>query len=79
MCWVHHGALLWPIKIRNTGAAIRIANADKRAAAILWKEVHKAPDKLEDLVAQLDDPGFEFTTRPQRIGHFTASPTASAP
>jgi NitT/TauT family transport system substrate-binding protein len=52
--------------------AIRVANADKRAAAVLWKEVHKAPDKLEDLVAQLDDPGFEFTTRPQRIGHFTA-------
>jgi NitT/TauT family transport system substrate-binding protein len=52
--------------------AIKVANADKRAAATLWKDVHKAPEKLEDLVAQLDDPGFEFTTRPQRIGHFTA-------
>jgi NitT/TauT family transport system substrate-binding protein len=52
--------------------AIKQANADKRAAAQLWKDVHKAPDSVEDLVAQLDDPGFEFTTRPQRIGHFTA-------
>ena len=52
--------------------AIRVANADKRAAAVLWKEVHKAPDKLEELVAQLDDPGFEFTAQPKRIGHFTA-------
>jgi NitT/TauT family transport system substrate-binding protein len=52
--------------------AIRIANADKRAAAALWKEVHKAPDKLEDLVAQLDDPGFEFTAEPKRIAHFAA-------
>jgi len=52
--------------------AIRVANADKRAAAELWKKAHNAPDKLEDLVAQLDDPGFEFTAQPKRIGHFTA-------
>ena len=51
--------------------SIKVANADKRAAAALWKEVHKAPDNLDDLVAQLNDPGFEFTSRPQRIGHFT--------
>jgi NitT/TauT family transport system substrate-binding protein len=52
--------------------SIKVANADKRAAAALWKEVHKAPDNLDDLVSQLNDPGFEFTSRPQRIGHFTA-------
>ncbi len=52
--------------------SIKIANADKRAAAALWKEVHKAPDSIDDLVAQLNDPGFEFTSRPQRIAHFTA-------
>ena len=52
--------------------SIKVANADKRAAAALWKEVQKAPDNLDDLVAQLNDPGFEFTSRPQRIGHFTA-------
>jgi NitT/TauT family transport system substrate-binding protein len=52
--------------------SIKVANADKRAAAALWKEVHKAPDAVDDLVAQLDDPGFEFTSRPQRIAHFTA-------
>ena len=54
------------------GEAIRVANADKRAAAALWKEVHKAPDSIDELVAQLDDPGFEFTARPRRIGHFAA-------
>ena len=51
--------------------SIKIANADKRAAAALWKEVHKTPDNIDDLVAQLNDPGFEFTSRPQRIAHFT--------
>jgi len=52
--------------------AIKVANADKRAAAVLWKEAQKAPDNIDELVAQLDDPGFEFTSRPQRIAHFTA-------
>jgi len=52
--------------------SIKVANADKRAAAVLWKDVQKAPDNIDELVAQLDDPGFEFTSRPQRIAHFTA-------
>jgi NitT/TauT family transport system substrate-binding protein len=52
--------------------AIKVAGADKRAAAALWKEVQKAPENIDDLVAQLNDPGFEFTSRPQRIAHFTA-------
>ena len=52
--------------------AIKVANADKRAAATLWKEVQKAPESIDDLVAQLNDPGFEFTVRPQRIGHFAS-------
>lgn len=52
--------------------AITVGNADKRAAAALWKEVQKAPESVDDLVAQLNDPGFEFTSRPQRIAHFAA-------
>ncbi len=52
--------------------SIAVAAADKRAAATLWKEAQKAPESIDDLLAQLDDPGFEFTSRPQRIGHFTA-------
>lgn len=52
--------------------SIKVASADKRAAAQLWKDTHKAPDNIDDLVAQLNDPGFEFTSRPQRIAHFTA-------
>ena len=52
--------------------SIRVANADKRAAAQLWKDTQKAPDSVDDLVAQLSDPGFEFTSRPQRIAQFAA-------
>ncbi len=52
--------------------SIKVANADKRAAATLWKEAQKAPENVDDLVALLDDPGFEFTSKPQRIAHFTA-------
>ena len=51
---------------------IEVANADKRAAAALWKEAQKAPENLDDLVAQINDPGFEFTSRPQRIAYFAA-------
>src|SRR5262249_61327104 len=50
-------------------AAIEAANADKRQAAP-WKEVQKAPESLDDLLAGLNDPGFEFTARPQKISHF---------
>jgi NitT/TauT family transport system substrate-binding protein len=37
--------------------SIRVANADKRAAAALWKDAQKAPEDIAELVAQLDDPG----------------------
>jgi sulfonate transport system substrate-binding protein len=50
--------------------SIRIASADKRAAAELWKKAQNAPDNIDDLVAQLNDPGFEFTSQPKRIAHF---------
>ncbi len=53
-------------------AAIWVANAGKRQAAALWKQVQEAPESIDDLVAQLNDPGFEFTSRPQRIAHVTA-------
>ena len=65
-------AVLFQAVANALEASIRVANADKRQAAALWKEVQKAPESLDDLVAQLNDPGFEFTARPQRIGHFTA-------
>lgn len=65
-----------PVLFKAVAAAleesIKVANADKRAAATLWKEAQKAPEPLDDLVALLSDPGFEFTSRPQRIAHFTA-------
>jgi NitT/TauT family transport system substrate-binding protein len=50
--------------------SIKAANADKRAAALLWKDAQKAPDSVDDLVAQLNDPGFEFTAQPRRIAFF---------
>lgn len=52
--------------------SIRVASADKRAAAELWKKAQNAPDNLEDLVEQLGIPGFEFTSQPKRIAHFAA-------
>src|SRR5262249_21308349 len=52
--------------------SIKVANADKRAAAILWKQARNAPDNLDGLVHLLDDPGFEFTSQPHRIAFFAA-------
>ena len=52
--------------------SIRVANADKRAAAILWKKAQNAPESVDELVALLDDPGFEFTSEPHRIAYFAA-------
>jgi NitT/TauT family transport system substrate-binding protein len=52
--------------------AIRVANADKRAAAMLWKQAQNAPDSVDVLVHLLDDPGFEFTSQPHRIAFFAA-------
>jgi NitT/TauT family transport system substrate-binding protein len=52
--------------------SIKVANADKKAAAILWKNANKASESVEDLVALLDDPGFEFTSQPHRIAYFAA-------
>jgi len=52
--------------------AIKVAAADKKAAAILWKNANKAPESVDDLVHLLNDPGFEFTSTPHRIVYFAA-------
>jgi NitT/TauT family transport system substrate-binding protein len=52
--------------------SIKVANADKRAAAVLWKEANKASESVDELVHLLSDPGFEFTTQPHRIAYFAA-------
>ncbi|HUI13821.1 MAG TPA: ABC transporter substrate-binding protein [Xanthobacteraceae bacterium] len=52
--------------------SIKVANADKRAAAILWKKAQNASESVDDLVTLLDDPGFEFTSEPHRIAFFAA-------
>jgi NitT/TauT family transport system substrate-binding protein len=52
--------------------AIKVANADKRAAAILWKKAQNASESVDDLVTLLNDPGFEFTSEPHRIAYFAA-------
>ena len=52
--------------------AISVANADKSAAAVLWKQAQNAPDSVESLVHLLNDPGFEFTSQAHRIAHFAA-------
>jgi len=52
--------------------SIKVANADKRAAATLWKDAQKATESVDELVVLLDDPGFEFTSQPKRIATFAA-------
>ena len=53
-------------------ASIRMCNADKHAAAVLWKKAQNASESIDDLLALLDDPGFEFTSQPHRIATFAA-------
>jgi NitT/TauT family transport system substrate-binding protein len=50
--------------------SIKVCNADKKAAAVLWKKAQNAPEPVDDLFALLSDPGFEFTSQPHRIAHF---------
>jgi NitT/TauT family transport system substrate-binding protein len=52
--------------------SIKVANADKHAAATLWKKAQNAPESIDELVHLLDDPGFEFTSTPHRIAYFVA-------
>jgi len=52
--------------------SIKVANADKKAAAVLWKNAQKAPEPIDELVHLLSDPGFEFTSEPHRIAYFAA-------
>ena len=52
--------------------SIKVANADKKAAAVLWKKAQKASESVDELDALLDDPGFEFTSQPHRIAFFAA-------
>jgi NitT/TauT family transport system substrate-binding protein len=52
--------------------SIKLANADKKAAAMLWKDAQKASESIDELTHLLDDPGFEFTSQPHRIAFFAA-------
>jgi NitT/TauT family transport system substrate-binding protein len=52
--------------------SIKMCNADKDAAAVLWKKAQNASESIDELRALLDDPGFEFTSQPHRIAYFAA-------
>ena len=52
--------------------SIKACSADKHAAAVLWKKAQNASESVDELVALLDDPGFEFTSQPHRIAYFAA-------
>src|ERR1700722_9595115 len=52
--------------------SIKMCNADKDAAAVLWKKAQNASEGIDELRALLDDPGFEFTSQPHRIATFAA-------
>ncbi|MEA2839205.1 MAG: sulfonate transport system substrate-binding protein [Methylobacteriaceae bacterium] len=47
--------------------SIATINADKRAAVTLWKDVHKASDSVDELMAIVSDPRFEFSATPLHI------------
>jgi NitT/TauT family transport system substrate-binding protein len=47
--------------------SIAMINADKRAAVSLWKDVHKAGESADELLAIVSDPRFEFSATPLRI------------
>jgi NitT/TauT family transport system substrate-binding protein len=47
--------------------AVAMINADKRAAVTLWKDVHKASESVDELLAIVSDPRFEFSATPLRI------------
>jgi len=53
-------------------ASIKMCSADKPAAAVLWKKAQNASESVDELLALLDDPGFEFTSQPHRIAYFAA-------
>ena len=53
-------------------SSIKMCNADKPAAAALWKKAQNASESVDELLALLDDPGFEFTSQPHRIAYFAA-------
>jgi NitT/TauT family transport system substrate-binding protein len=52
--------------------SIKRCSADKPAAAVLWKKAQNASESVDELLALLDDPGFEFTSQPHRIAYFAA-------
>jgi sulfonate transport system substrate-binding protein len=65
-----------PVLFKAVGNAletsIKVCNADKDAAAVLWKKAQNASESIDELRALLDDPGFEFTSQPHRIAYFAA-------
>src|SRR5579871_1520478 len=52
--------------------SIKMCSADKHATAALWKKAQNASESIDELLALLDDPGFEFTSQPHRIATFAA-------
>ena len=52
--------------------SIKVANADKKAAVTLWKDVQKAGESVDELLAQISDPRFAYTSEPQRVMHLVA-------
>src|SRR6202020_2012923 len=65
-----------PTRFKAVGNALetstKMCNADKDAAAVLWKKAQNASEGIDELRALLDDPGFEFTSQPNRIAYFAA-------
>jgi NitT/TauT family transport system substrate-binding protein len=57
---------LWAASVAAYDEAVAWVAANKRAAAELWKRTHSSNESVEELLAQIEDPRFRFTTVPNR-------------
>ncbi len=51
---------------------INLINADKKAAVAFYKDLHKAPESLDELMEIVSDPTFQYTNTPLRFGDVAA-------
>lgn len=51
---------------------INLINADKRSAIAFYKDLHKAPESIDELMEIVNDPSFQYTNQPLRFGDVAA-------
>ena len=51
---------------------INLFNADMRLAVAFYKDLHKAPESIDELMEIVNDPSFQYTNQPLRLGEVAA-------